>query len=98
MVTHSIMASLDAEDSGELETRRTTVHADMSVEDVSAFLREQVKLPDRFCEAFEGIQCHQLVRPLGPISFCLSSWYVFYIVWILVSYTFKTRKLAFTEV
>ena len=27
---------------------------DMSIEDVSAFLCDHVKLPDRYCEAFEG--------------------------------------------
>lgn len=30
------------------------VDVDMSIEDVSAFLRDHVKLPDRYCEAFEG--------------------------------------------
>ena len=61
------------EDSGELETRKPAVHADMSVEDVSAFLREQVKLPDRFCEAFEGIALTISRTHPGPfptICFC----------------------------
>ena len=49
------MASPVTQDPGEFETQRTTIDADMSVEDVSVFLREHVKLPDRFCEAFEGM-------------------------------------------
>ena len=43
-------------DSGDEEAaEKISVDSEMSVREVSAFLRRHVKLPDRFCEAFEGM-------------------------------------------